>query len=131
MGGAHIVLACLAILRSPEGDALRSRLARNAASCRAHLHARGFEVPGQTSPIVPVLLGEHGLVRLAPKHKLQPGGIVNLVEYPGVSRNTTGWRLQVTASHREKHLLHMADIACEARSLSTAELAHLTDGVAA
>lgn len=125
---AAIVLACLSIVRSTEGDALREQLACNVASLRAHLEARGFKVLGQPSPIVPVLLGDQALARVATKHALQLGGLVNLVEYPGVSRNTARWRLQVMASHQEANLLCMADIACEARALAVAQLARGTGG---
>ena len=41
---------------------------------------------GQPSAIVPVVTGDSALSRLMTRHALQNGAIVNLVEYPAVSR---------------------------------------------
>lgn len=77
---------------------------------------------GQPSAIVPVILGNGALSRLMTKHALRLGAIVNLVEYPAVSKNTCRWRLQVMAGHTTGQMDEFVRIACQARQLAGDEL---------
>jgi glycine C-acetyltransferase len=53
---------------------------------------------------------------------LEHGGIVNLVEYPAVSRNSCRWRLQVMAKHELRHIDRLVEVAVKARELAKAHL---------
>lgn len=123
---ASIVRECLQIVQSEEGAQRRKQMLRNSEHLRQGLAAVGFEVLGQPSAIVPVILGNGALSRLMTKHALRLGGIVNLVEYPAVSKNTCRWRLQVMAHHTPAQMNEFVRIACKARQLATDELAELT-----
>ncbi len=111
-----IVLRCLDIIESDEGAELRGRLMENALLLRDGLTAHGFSVMGQPSAIVPVVTGSAALSRLMTRHALENGAIVNLVEYPAVSRNSCRWRLQVMAGHQLDEIDTMIDLAVSARS---------------
>lgn len=119
---AAIVRQCLRIVRSEEGAQRRERLLANSQRLRSGLQAAGFEVLGQPSAIVPVILGGSALSRLMTKHCLRLGGIVNLVEYPAVSRNTCRWRLQVMTDHTPEQIDAFVAIAVQARALAQEEL---------
>lgn len=54
---ADVVLAAFDIVDSPEGEALRTRLARNVATIRDGLADIGLHVMGTPSAVIPVLLG--------------------------------------------------------------------------
>ena len=120
---ASIVRECLAIVQSREGATRREQLLRNSVYLRTGMAAAGFEILGQPSAIVPVILGNGALSRLMTKHALRLGGIVNLVEYPAVSKNTCRWRLQVMAQHTSAQMDEFVRIAVEARRLANKELA--------
>lgn len=94
-----IVRACLAVVRSAEGQQRRDRLMHAILGLRAALTAQGITVLGQPSPIVPVLLGDDALARLACREMSQAGLLANLVEYPAVSLNSARLRMQVMADH--------------------------------
>lgn len=128
---ASIVRECLRIVQSPEGAERRERLLKNSIRLRKGMQAAGFEVLGEPSAIVPVILGSSGLSRLATKHCLRLGGIVNLVEYPAVSKNTCRWRLQVMADHTAEQIDRFVEIAVQARELGQEEYSQLTELVPA
>jgi glycine C-acetyltransferase len=125
---ASIVRESLRIVRSAEGRERRLRLMRNIVHLREALSAEGFDVLGQPSAIVPVVLGDNALSRLVTKHALRLGGIVNLVEYPAVGKNACRWRLQVMADHTSTQIDQFVQIACEARRLGQMELATIGAG---
>lgn len=112
---ANVVRKCLEIVASPEGVARRAALMRNIMHLRRRLVAEGFAVMGKPSAIVPVILGGNPVSRLMTKFALENGGIVNLVEYPAVSKNTCRWRLQVMAEHTAEQIDQFVGIAIKAR----------------
>ena len=101
--------AALRIVRSPEGERLRWRLAANATRLRDGLKDAGLHCFGNPSAIVPVLVGSERVSRIATTLLAQRGVLVNLVEYPAVAVGSTRFRLQVMATHSE------ADIDCAAK----------------
>ncbi len=119
---ATTVAKCFDILDSDEGAVLRRNLMKNIVLMRSMMRERGFEVLGKESAIVPIVLGSNGISRLITKHTLENGGIVNLVEYPAVSKNTCRWRLQVMANHSEEQIKKFVDIASSARDMALKEL---------
>jgi glycine C-acetyltransferase len=113
---AAIVLKALDIVESEEGCRRRIRLLRNASRLRDGLAAAGFDVLGEPSAIVPVVLGDVALSRMTTRHALEGGALVNLVEHPAVPLNGCRWRLQVMADHTGDHVDRMVGIATQARA---------------
>lgn len=119
---AAVVLRALEIVDSPEGSRRRERLRQNVLRLRSRLRDEGFGLLGQPTAIVPVILGGNALSRLITRYTLEGGGIVNLVEYPAVSRNTCRWRLQVMADHETEQIDAVVGTAVEARDKARAHL---------
>ena len=120
---ASIVLKALNIIESSEGEALRHLLLDNAIQLRDGLQARGFEVMGEPSAIVPVKLGDAARARLASRYTLEGGGLVNLVEFPAVAKNASRFRLQVMASHTSAQIERFIGILQTASAKADATLA--------
>lgn len=119
---AAVVLAALDLVQGNEGAVRRGRLMDNIQLLRSRLSEMGFEVLGRPSPIVPVVLGNAALSRLICRFTLEGGALVNLVEYPAVSRNTCRYRLQVMADHTKADIEELCDILYAARAKATAAL---------
>jgi 7-keto-8-aminopelargonate synthetase-like enzyme len=96
---AAIVLKAFEIVKSPEGRALRADLMNNILYLRAKLQGAGFEVIGDPSAIVPVMMREEGLARMVAARLPGLGAVANLVEYPAVAKNSARFRFQVMAKH--------------------------------
>lgn len=122
---AAIVLKALDIVCSAEGAERRARLADNIELLRTGLCAEGFEVLGEPSAIVPMIIGDSALSRLTTRHALEGGALVNLVESPAVSLNTCRWRLQVMSAHTREHVETMIAVAVRARRSASAHLEHI------
>jgi 8-amino-7-oxononanoate synthase len=88
---AAAALASLAVLRSPEGAALRDRL-------RAHVDRIR---PGHPSPIVPVLLGSEERALAAAESLLQQGLLVPAIRPPTVPAGTSRLRVALSAAHTD------------------------------
>ncbi len=119
---AAIVSTCLCIITSGEGARRRERLMSNILYMRQSLEQNGFKLLGQPSAIVPVILGSNALSRLITRFTLEAGGLVNLVEYPAVSKNTCRWRIQVMAEHTTDHIDRFVEIAVNAREKAQAAI---------
>lgn len=113
---AAIVLKCFDIIESPEGAERRKRLMENAIYMREALTAAKFQLLGQPSAIVPVVLGKNATSRLMTRYMLSNGALVNLVEYPAVSRNTCRWRVQIMSDHTKGQLDTFVQLAVAARA---------------
>lgn len=120
--GAAIALACLAIVESDEGARRRAALIDNATYLRGSLTTAGFDLLGQPSAIVPVVLGDVAHARRMTRAATRDGALVNLVEYPAVPRAANRWRLQLMADHRREHLDKMAATAINARDAALASV---------
>ncbi|PYE55475.1 glycine C-acetyltransferase [Deinococcus yavapaiensis KR-236] len=101
---AACVLAALDVVQSDEGHERRERLMHNSLHLREALTSSGFEVMGEPSAIVPVVLGSPAQARLMTREVVSLGFLVNLVEYPAVAKNASRWRLQVMADHEQQHV---------------------------
>ncbi|MGB7243503.1 MAG: aminotransferase class I/II-fold pyridoxal phosphate-dependent enzyme [Sulfitobacter sp.] len=120
---AATVGTCFDIVDSKEGALLRRKLMSNIILMRRLLRAEEFEILGKESAIVPVILGSNAMSRLITKYTMESGGIVNLIEYPAVSKNTCRLRLQVMANHTEDQIGQFVKILTQARARAQAELA--------
>ncbi|MDR7335656.1 aminotransferase class I/II-fold pyridoxal phosphate-dependent enzyme [Roseateles asaccharophilus] len=94
-----IIRACVGVVRSAEGQQRRDRLMHAILGLRGALTEQGITVLGHPSPIVPVLLGNDALARVACREMSRAGLLANLVEYPAVSLNSARLRMQVMADH--------------------------------
>ncbi|UVW27470.1 pyridoxal phosphate-dependent aminotransferase family protein [Massilia sp. H6] len=96
---AATVLACLRIVASAEGDALRAELLRNAVELRALLAGEGVACMGEPAPIVPVWTGLESATRIAGMLLAREQVFVNPIEFPGVPLGAARLRLQLMARH--------------------------------
>jgi glycine C-acetyltransferase len=113
---AAVVLETLKIIQSEEGSSRRVNLMQNTLYLRQQLEVQGFEVLGQPSAIVPVLLGDSITARLMTKFMLENGVLVNMVEFPAVSRTTNRWRVQMMADHTSDQIDVFVDTAIKAKN---------------
>ncbi len=111
---AAIVKEALRIVRSPEGEVLRKRLMSAIVELRSALTERGIDVMGIPSPIVPVLLGNEAIGRIATALCFNRGLFTNLVEFPAVPVNKVRYRMQVMSNHTGEHGRKAAQIISEA-----------------
>jgi glycine C-acetyltransferase/8-amino-7-oxononanoate synthase len=105
---ASAALAALRIVASPEGDAMRADLMRNAVALRAHLGEAGIRSGGVASAIVPVVVGSEQVTRLAGMLLARQGVFVNPIEYPGVALGAARLRLQLMANHNLQQMRRAA-----------------------
>ena len=91
---AGAALAALAVLRSEEGEHLRSRL-------RAHIDRIA---PGHPSPIVPVVMGDEGAALAASEELLRRGFLVPAIRPPSVPAGASRLRVTVSAAHSEEQV---------------------------
>ena len=106
---AAIVLKAFDIVTSGEGRALRNQLMANVRHLRGALVEAGFEVLGEPSAIVPVMIHAEGLARLVASRLPALGVVANLVEYPAVAKGSARFRLQVMAKHSRKNIDDVVD----------------------
>lgn len=112
-----IVLKAFQIIGSAEGAALRKLLMERVRYLRARLEDARFQVVGEPSAIVPVLVGPEALARMVSQPLPRLGVVANLVEFPAVAKGNARFRLQVMASHSEQNIDDLVDalrIACDA-----------------
>lgn len=95
-----VVLAATKIIRSAEGDVLRGRLFEAIHALRAELSARGLTCMGSPSPIVPLLIGNEKLARIANRLLFDRGVLAFMVEFPVTPTGSSRFRLQVQATHQ-------------------------------
>jgi glycine C-acetyltransferase len=93
------ILKAFEIIESEEGAALRQTMLARSVYLRTQLQKSGFEVIGDPSSIVPVVVGPEGLARRVSRQLSQLGAVANLVEYPAVAKGNARLRLQVMANH--------------------------------
>jgi glycine C-acetyltransferase len=105
-----VILECIQIIRSDEGDSLRADLMRNVDGLRAHLAAEGLHCMGIPSAIVPVLIGSEKVSRLTGKLLFEQSVFVNQVEFPGVPVGASRLRLQLMSNHNMQQIKRAAPI---------------------
>ena len=82
-------LAAIGVLRSPEGDALRSRLRTNIDTLRR----------GHPSPIIPIICGEEQAALDAAASLLDQGMLVPAIRPPTVAPGSSRLRIALSAAH--------------------------------
>ena len=91
---AAAALAAVAVVRAPEGDALRARL-------RAHVERVR---PGHPSPIIPVLIGDEQATLDASAALLEQGLFVPAIRPPTVAPGTSRLRVALSAAHTDEQV---------------------------
>jgi glycine C-acetyltransferase len=107
---AAVILACIDIVRSEEGEQLRADLLRNVGLMRELLAASGHHCMGMASAIVPVLIGSEPVSRLVGKLLFRQSVFVNQVEFPGVPLGASRLRLQLMANHNGQQVRRAATV---------------------
>ena len=105
-----VILECIGIVRSEEGDSLRADLLRNIMGLRAMLADEGLTCMGIASPIVPVLIGSEKVSRLVGKMLFEQSVFVNQVEFPGVPVGASRLRLQLMSNHNMQQIKRAAPV---------------------
>lgn len=124
---AGVAMEALRIVRSDEGERLRGKLMENIVTLRQELHRRGIDPMGDPSPVVPVIVGDAPVARVAAKMIFERGVFMNLVEYPAVPIRGSRFRLQVMAGHSQEQTRAAAAVVAgaihEARQIVDGEYA--------
>jgi glycine C-acetyltransferase len=92
-------LAVIDLLQSPEGDALRKKLAANGERFRGAMSKLGFRLAGAGHPIIPVMLGEAKLATAMADALLKEGIYVIGFSFPVVPKGQARIRTQMSAAH--------------------------------
>jgi glycine C-acetyltransferase len=117
-----VVLKAAQIIRSPEGDELRGRLFQAIHALRDELTRRGLTCMGSPSPIVPLLIGNEKLARIANRLLFDRGVLAFMVEFPVTPTGSSRFRLQVQANHKPEDAREAARIIDESIADSRAYL---------
>ena len=96
---AAIVLKAMEVVRSDDGEERRIRLTENVLTLRECIIKENINVLGVPSAIVPAIVGNESLLRLASRYLTELEVLTNLVEYPAVPRRAARFRFQVMADH--------------------------------
>jgi 8-amino-7-oxononanoate synthase len=103
---AAAAIRALGILRSPEGESLRARLAANVETFRARV---GLPPDPLASPIIPIILGSDAAAIRAAEHLRAHGLFVQPIRPPAVREGTSRLRLTFSALHTAEHLCSLAE----------------------
>ena len=105
---AATVTKAFEIVQSDKGRELRRLLLKRVGQMRDALTAAGLTVIGDPSAIVPVLVGDEALARMASRRLPDLEVIANLVEYPAVAKGNARFRLQMMPSHSAENVKELA-----------------------
>jgi len=105
---AATVTKAFEIVQSDRGRELRRLLLKRIGQMRDALTATGMTVVGDPSAIVPVLVGDEALARMASRRLPELEVIANLVEYPAVAKGNARFRLQMMPSHTAENVKELA-----------------------
>jgi glycine C-acetyltransferase/8-amino-7-oxononanoate synthase len=119
---AAAALKAAEIVRSAEGDALRAKLGAAVVALRDELEQLGLTCMGEPSPIVPLLIGNEKLARLAHRRVFERGVLAFMVEFPVAPTGASRFRLQVQASHHPDQARAAARVFAEVIAGASREL---------
>ena len=106
--------AALQIIRSCEGDELRSQALNNINRLRESFAQRGVECLGEPSNIVPVNVGDEILAKQMSGMLEGKGLLASMVEFPAVPKGKARFRFQVMPTHTTRQIDDAVEIFCEA-----------------
>ena len=87
-----------------ESTALRDKLEENALYFRQRIREAGFEIKDGFHPIVPIMIGDAGLVQTMARELYAEGIYVVGFFYPVVPKGTARIRVQLSAAHERHHV---------------------------
>jgi glycine C-acetyltransferase len=119
------VREALRIVRSEEGDARRAALLTSVGALRRAFEEHDLTCLGDPSAVVPVLIGQTALARLASREVLRRGVFANLVEFPAVGVRAARFRMQVQADHTPAQAREAAAILAESVAVARESLEKL------
>ena len=99
---AHAAITSLALIRSAEGQSLRTKLRENIA-----------RLAPQFTPIIPKVLGSNEAVLTAASALEQAGFLVPAIRYPTVPRGTARLRISLSAAHSPRAVEALASAIAE------------------
>ncbi len=123
-----VVTAAIDVVRSSEGDRLRTSMMEVVHAMRHGLAAHGHPASGEPSPIIPIVVGDERLARLAHRRLYARGVGANMVEFPVVESGKARFRLQAMANHTVEQAQQAAIVIASVIDEARAELAEL-DGL--
>lgn len=97
-----VALEATKIMRSEEGDQLRKDLLNIVNHIRNEFHKNGIKCLGTPSAIIPVMIGDEKVARIAHKIMTERNIATMILEYPVVPIGSARFRLQIMASHTIK-----------------------------
>ena len=118
----------LRIVRSQEGDERRASLMAAIGTLRQSLTERGLQCLGDPSAVVPVLIGDTPVARLASGGVLRRGLFAALVEFPAVGIRAARFRMQVQADHTPEQAREAADLLVDAVAEARETIARMAPG---
>jgi glycine C-acetyltransferase len=87
-----------------ESTALRDKLDENSQYFRRRIREAGFQIKEGFHPIVPIMIGDAGLVQVMARELYGEGIYVVGFFYPVVPRGTARIRVQISAAHEKHHI---------------------------
>ena len=103
-------MAALNIVDSPEGKALRDRLAFNTTLFRESLRLWGFDTMGSETQIVPIRVGGAEMTMEFTRRLLDEGVFVQGIRPPTVPAGSCRLRCTLMASHEEEDIRRAVDV---------------------
>jgi glycine C-acetyltransferase len=101
---AATVTKAFEIVQSDRGRDLRCQAMERILYLRNAFEMAKLALIGNPSPIVPVVVGDEALARMASRLLPELGVVANLVEYPAVAKGNARFRFQVMPNHTRQHL---------------------------
>lgn len=102
---AAAATAAVRLIRTSEGEALRTRLWQRVDELKNELIRAGCALPPVQSAILPIRVGdERKAVQLADGLR-EHGVFIPAIRYPSVARGAARLRVTVTAAHTSEHIL--------------------------
>src|SRR5258708_5645889 len=105
--------AAFALLASPDGAELVSKLWADTMFFKQELEQRGFQFKASETPIVPIHVGVGAKAYEFSRKLFDAGVFAPAVAYPTVAEGKARLRAMVSAAHKREHLLTAADILAE------------------
>jgi len=106
-------LAAIDLVDSPQGEALRERLAHNTALFRDGVRAAGFDTMGSETQIVPLFVGGADETMAFTARLLEKGVFVQGIRPPTVPAGTCRLRCTLMATHTEEDLARAVALMAE------------------
>ncbi len=101
---AHVGGARVALSMALEADDRRAQLVSNAERFRSAMTTAGFELTGQSHPIIPVMLGDAKVAGDMAAKLIEHGIYVTAFSYPVVPMGLARIRTQMNASHTDAEI---------------------------